>query len=109
MHTIHQPRDKEKANAAGFVASALGVIFDPVHYDMSITAADISKIDKFFDSLNFGGPWHDKSKKIREMAYGELFSVLDTNNRWVYKGSLTTPPCDHHVYWNVLRQVYPIK
>lgn len=76
---------------------------------MSITAAEIAKIDNFFDSLNFGGPWHSKSTKIRQMAYGELFSVLDTKNRWVYKGSLTTPPCDHHVYWNVLRQVYPIK
>lgn len=51
MHTVHQPRDKELARQAGFVASALGVIFDPVHYDMSITAAEIAKIDNFFDSL----------------------------------------------------------
>ena len=35
--------------------------------------------------------------------------MVDTDNRWVYKGSVTTPPCDTIVYWNVLRTVYPIK
>ena len=103
MQTVHVPKDAAAAKAAGFIASALGIIFDPVHYDMSITAAEVAKIDKFFDSLHFDGPWHQKSHKIREMAYGDLFSVLDTGNRWVYKGSLTRPPCDHHIYWNVLR------
>ena len=39
---------------------------------------------------------------------GSLMNLLDTNNRWVYKGSLTTPPCTPKVYWNVLYNVYPI-
>jgi len=34
--------------------------------------------------------------------------MADMNNRWVYKGSVTTPPCDTFVYWNVLTTVYPI-
>jgi hypothetical protein len=33
----------------------------------------------------------------------------DMDNRWVYKGSVTTPPCDTFVYWNVVRRVYPLK
>jgi len=41
--------------------------------------------------------------------YGELIMMVDTNNRWVYKGSVTTPPCAQTVYWNVVRTVYPIK
>jgi hypothetical protein len=35
--------------------------------------------------------------------------MVDMDNRWVYKGSVTTPPCDTYVYWNVLQRVYPIK
>lgn len=35
--------------------------------------------------------------------------MADMNNRWVYKGSVTTPPCAENVYWNVLRTVYPLK
>ena len=35
--------------------------------------------------------------------------MVDTDNRWIYKGSVTTPPCDTFVYWNVLQRVYPIK
>jgi carbonic anhydrase len=34
--------------------------------------------------------------------------MVDTRNRWVYKGSVTTPPCATFVYWNVVRDVYPI-
>ena len=35
-------------------------------------------------------------------------NMIDTDNRWVYKGTLTTPPCTGFVYWNVLNTVYPI-
>jgi hypothetical protein len=35
--------------------------------------------------------------------------MFDTRDRWVYKGSVTSPPCATAVYWNVLRRVYPMK
>jgi carbonic anhydrase len=41
-------------------------------------------------------------------TYGDLMQMVDSNNRWVYKGSVTTPPCGRFVYWNVLSTVYPI-
>jgi len=35
--------------------------------------------------------------------------LVDMNNRWVYKGTVTNPPCARLVYWNVLRNIYPIR
>jgi hypothetical protein len=41
--------------------------------------------------------------------YGYLMMLVDSDNRYVYKGSVTTPPCGQSVYWNVMSTVYPIK
>lgn len=35
--------------------------------------------------------------------------MIDMENRWAYKGSITTPPCRRFVFWNVLHTIYPIK
>ena len=42
------------------------------------------------------------------IVYGDLMKLVDSQNRWVYKGSVTTPPCGRFVYWNVLSTIYPI-
>uniref|UniRef100_A0A7S3IKH9 Alpha-carbonic anhydrase domain-containing protein n=1 Tax=Strombidium inclinatum TaxID=197538 RepID=A0A7S3IKH9_9SPIT len=34
---------------------------------------------------------------------------IDWSHRWIYRGSLTVPPCSHYVYWNIIGTVYPIK
>jgi len=46
---------------------------------------------------------------VDEVALGELLAFVDTRNRWVYSGSLTTPPCYENLYWNVVKTVLPIK
>lgn len=45
---------------------------------------------------------------VNLVTYGDLMTMVDTDNRWVYKGSVTTPPCAQSVYWNVLYTIYPI-
>ena len=35
-------------------------------------------------------------------------NMLQWENRWIYKGSYTVPPCEQYVYWNVISKVYPI-
>lgn len=48
------------------------------------------------------------SHNIDMALYGNLMQLVDNNNRWVYKGSVTTPPCATYVYWNVMSTIYPI-
>ena len=101
MHTVHFPTKPEQ----GFIAAVVGIIFDTYNYDPSVTDAQRQTIDKFFDSLMM---YEESDPLPKEIAYGELLDVLDTNSRWVYEGSMTTPPCDKLVYWNVISKVYPI-
>ena len=64
-------------------------------------------LDNFFDSLK----WDSSGdiQKVEEVPYGDLMMMVDMDNRWTYKGSVTTPPCAQNVYWNVLQTVYPIR
>ena len=43
-----------------------------------------------------------------DVNYGDLMNLVDFNNRWTYRGSVTSPPCARFVHWNVLSNVYPI-
>ena len=102
MHTVHYPKAPEN----GIIAAALGIIFDTENYDKSVSNETIAVIDSFFDSLEL---WNLEDHTVSEVLYGQLLDALETDNRWVYKGSVTTPPCATTVYWNVLNKVYPIK
>jgi len=106
LHTVHHPpKVTDTASNNGFVAAAVGIIFDTKNYDKSVTTGQVAIIDNFFESLKY----NEKNDPKSNVAYGELLNAVDTNNRWVYKGSVTTPPCDKTVYWNVVKTVYPIK
>ena len=43
------------------------------------------------------------------ISYGNLMELVDFDNRWAYKGSKTSPPCNNIIYQNVLSTIYPIK
>ena len=62
-------------------------------------------IDTFFDTLDLS---KKDDPKVNLVTYGNLMNMVDMKNRWVYEGSMTTPPCAKTVYWNVLTTVYPI-
>lgn len=106
MHTVHLLDTVEN----GFFAAAMGLIFDMYDYDTSVTAGQVAIIDNFFESLLMRRlSKTDKTKSVTDVPYGQLMNMVATDRRWVYKGSLTTPPCTESIYWNVVAKVYPIK
>jgi len=125
MHTVHLAdkasgrRLADDTSSSGGVkapfASAVGIIFDRYNYDPTVTAEERLVIDKFFDAINFGSSSTTKDKdgytelaKEVDIPYGQLTKTVDFANRWVYSGSLTTPPCTTSVYFQVADRVLPI-
>lgn len=109
MHTVHYPDiapyDGTGLFANDFMASAVGLVFSVDKYTADLTFAEQQVIDNFFDSLK----WDDTGSPVVDMVtYGSLMEMVDSNNRWVYKGSVTTPTCATFVYWNVLSTIYPV-
>ena len=62
-------------------------------------------MDLFISDLELG----QTNPQVEKIHFGKIMEIIDWIHRWAYKGSLTIPPCEQYVYWNVLKKVYPIK
>ena len=106
MHIVHVNKDKHsKAGANKPFATAMGFIFDTTK-GATVDADTEAAIDGFFDSLKLDS---GKKQDLGEIKLANMMKYADLQNRWAYKGSLTTPPCTKTVYFNVLRKVWPLK
>ena len=108
MHTVHLPTQPNPTN--GYMAAAVGIMFSVNKYNAKLTWAEEKIIENFFENINFDAITDaDTSAPVDWILYNDLLSLVNTDNRWVYRGSVTTPPCAQNVYWNVMTTVYPIK
>ena len=103
MHTVHLASETKN----GFAYAAMGIMFSVDDANIEVTDDEQKVLDDFFNSLDWDTV--DSDPKVAEVPYGNLMMMVNTKDRWVYKGSVTTPPCAQFVYWNVLRTIYPLR
>jgi len=46
---------------------------------------------------------------VDQIGLGALLKIVDFEDRWVYKGTETFPPCAEFVYWHIPRKIFPIR
>ena len=84
MHTVHLPYDGSKIVTAenGFIASAMGLIFDTDADKQTRAFEDweVKIIDDFFDSLSLDATAKSKPGadiKVDKVLYGKLMMFVD--------------------------------
>ena len=82
MQTIH----KAENSINGFGYAAVGILFSVNEYTAKLTHAEQKIIDTFFDSIDFTKT-NDPVQSL--ITFGDLMNMVDTDNRYVYKGSKT--------------------
>ena len=93
--------------------AVIGLMFSVEDYDKRITSVGNQTVQDFIYDLKFSDYDPETGKfnepKVDEVKLGNLLGLANFENRWVYHGSLTTPPCSPEVYWNVINFIFPIK
>jgi len=104
MHIVHTAARTNDTSPIKY--GAVGIFFDVEDFDSSMSVSDQQKVERFIGHLKFGAT---DNPVVPQVALGELMALVNYESRWVYHGSLTTPPCSPFIYWNVINKVYPIK
>jgi carbonic anhydrase len=110
MQTIHYPDD-----ASGNIKGAsVSVLFDTKAWH-NYTEEEEETIDAFFESLvledleRFDENNNPRDAFSFEVFFSTVTQLVQDYNRWVYKGSLTMPPCTSPWFVQVFHRVLPIK
>ena len=96
----------EEQDNDGIKFAYVSLFFSVEEYDRTITEAQNNTVRRFFEHLKF----NDASEPIVDkIGLGQLLKMVNFEDRWVYKGTETFPPCEGLVYWNIPRRIFPIR
>ena len=86
-----------------FDSAIISLLFSVKAYD---EATDLEKetINQFWQDLYL----NEKDPTVESVYFGKLMEMAGMNERWIYKGSMTFPPCNQFVFWNIINRVLPV-
>lgn len=61
--------------------------------------------DNFFEAMKM----KEDNAEVKLLPFNKAMKEVDWANRYVYKGSMTTPPCEKYVQWSVIKTIYKIR
>jgi len=103
MQVIHTAQSND--NEANIKYGSISVFFSVEEF-AEIDEVKNKTFQDFFRHFKFDDT---EDKTVSIINFGDAMSSMEYEDRWTYKGSLSEPPCDQYVYWNVLRTIYPIE
>lgn len=74
--------------------TTLGLLFSVNDYD-EISDEDSAVFDDFFLSLSL----EIDDPVVDAVSIGKMMSTVNLDDRWIYKGSRTVPPCNQYILW----------
>ena len=86
-----------------FDSAIISLLFSVKAYDAA-TDEEKEVIDKFWQDLYL----NEKDPTVESVYFGKLMEMAAMNERWIYKGSMTYPPCNQFVLWNIVNRVLPV-
>lgn len=94
IHIVHSNDDAN--TTSDFLASVTAILFD-----VNETMTTPSFADTFFQTL---------INTTKSQSFDDDFlAYIDFDHRYVYRGSLTTPPYSEYLFWTLIPQVYQIQ
>mmetsp|Transcript_2091 Transcript_2091/g.3145 ORF Transcript_2091/g.3145 Transcript_2091/m.3145 type:complete len:226 (+) Transcript_2091:904-1581(+) len=81
--------DSEVVEDIPFKYAIVSILFSIDNFSENIDSQVLQEFETFFEELDFEQDDHISP----HITFGNLMDHIDWSHRWVYKGSLTVPPC----------------
>ena len=107
MQIIHKAENYEdiKDDEEDLKYAGIAILFSVEEFN-EIDETKNKTFQDYFRNFEFD---NTEDKEVPFIAFGDVMEAVDYLDRWTYKGSLSEPPCEQYVYWNVVRTTYPIE
>ena len=106
MQILHSLVHDHETYEGDIKLGGVAILFSIEDYTADLTYEQQETFNHFFENLRWFEDY--ENPRVAGINFGDIMSLIDFRERWVYKGTMTSPPCQGAVYWNIVKKVYPI-